>query len=147
MARHDPKRTGAATGTSDLVAPVPYWRAYLGGSIGPSQLAVADVDGDGKEDLLFATSGRVVAKRTDDTPIWESKPYGVYSISSVVDLDGDGKLDVVATAKDKVFVFAAQTGLLEWEEPDGEMGTIGRTLVGDLNGDGKPELLIMECGC
>ncbi len=32
MARHDAKRSGAATGKSDMVKPVPYWRTYLGGS-------------------------------------------------------------------------------------------------------------------
>ncbi len=147
MARHDAKRTGSATGKSDLTKPVPYWRTYLGGSLFPSQLAEADVDGDGRLDLLFASSGRIVAKRNDDSGIWQTKPYGVGYISAIADLDGDGKLDIVANASNKVLVFALATGLLEWEEPDGEMGSLARTLVADVNGDGKADVLAMECGC
>ncbi len=147
MARHDARRSGAATGKSDLVKPVPYFRTYLGGALSGGQLAEADVDGDGRMDLLFASSGRVVAKRNDDSGIWQTKPYGVGSISAIADLDGDGKLDVVANASNKVLVFALGTGLLEWEEPDGEMGALGRTLVGDADGDGKADVIALECGC
>jgi hypothetical protein len=147
LARHDARRSGAATGKSDLVKPVPYFRTYLGGSLSGAQLAEADVDGDGRLDLLFASSGRIVAKRNDDSGIWQTKPYGVGSISAITDLDGDGKLDVVASASNKVLIFALATGLLEWEEPDGEMGILGRALVADANGDGKADVVSFECGC
>lgn len=147
MARHDAKRSGAATGKSDMKKPVPYFRFYLGGAISTPQLAQTDVDGDGRSDLLLTNGGRIVAKRYDDSAIWQSKPYGIDSIIAVNDLDGDGKLDVVASSTSKVLIFALATGRLEWEEPDGEHGTLGRTLVTDFNGDGKADVLTVECSC
>lgn len=147
MTRHDGKRTGAAPGKSDFVAPVPYWRTYLGGSIGPAGFVSADVDGDGAYELIFGTGGRIVTKRQNDDPVCQTKPRGVGGIWAVVDVDGDGKLDVVSSNRDHVVVFSAQTGAIEWVEPDGEMGTIGRVLVGDLDGDKRPEITSIECGC
>lgn len=147
MARHDGKRTGAAPGKSDFALPVPYWRTYLGGSLGPSSFASADVDADGSNELLFGTGGRIVTKRQNDGPVCQTKPRGVNGIWAVVDVDGDGKLDVVSSNRDHAVVFSAQTGALEWVEPDGEMGTLGRVLVGDLDGDKKPEITSIECGC
>ncbi len=148
MARGDASRAGACGGKSDLAKPVPYWRTYLGGSIGPAQLATADVDGDGKPELLFSTSGRIVAKRDNDAIVWQSVPLGLRDIYAIVDVDGDGAADIVSSNPTSgVVVLSAKTGAVEWREPAGEMGTVGGVRIGDLDGDGKPELLIQECGC
>src|SRR5690242_17372308 len=71
MARHDAKRTSVATGTSDITKPVPYWKRYLGGSIGAQGMLVADVNGNGSQEVVYVTGGRVVAKLADDTVVWE----------------------------------------------------------------------------
>ena len=77
MARHDAKRVGAATGNSNLTAPTPYWRTYLGGAITGAQLLVADVSGTGTQDLLLATSGQVVAKDPAGAILWQTPTRGI----------------------------------------------------------------------
>lgn len=147
MHRHDAQRAGAATGTGNISSPTAYWRSYLGGAIGGSQLLVADVAGTGKNDLLFATSGQLVAKDPAGNVLWQTPPRGITQFSGIGDLDGDGILDVVAQSSDHVIVLSVRTGAVEWTEPDGEMGTIGAVRMGDVNGDGKPDVFPNECGC
>lgn len=147
MARHDGRRSGAAQGTSDLKSPVPYWRTYLGGSLQPQQLASVDLDADGRMDLLLSSSGRIVAKRSDDSVIWQSRPYDVRGVVAIADLNGDGTREIVADATSKVLILSLADGRLLWEQPDGELGTLGRSLVVDLDGDRKPDVLSVECGC
>jgi MYXO-CTERM domain-containing protein len=147
MARHDARRTGAAAGTSDIAAPVPYWRTYLGGAIGPLGMISADVNNDGKTEVVYVTGGRVVAKLADDSPVWETPPLGIGSIVALDDLDGDGKLDIVVAGSNHAYVIAGETGAIEWAEADGEMGTLGGVRVGDVNGDGRADVVVQECGC
>lgn len=147
MARHDAKRQGTATGTANIVSPVPFWRTYLGGAIGAGQLLTTDVNGDGVADAILATSGQIVAKGADDTVFWKTQPRGVASLAGLGDLDGDGSADIVAYSGDHVYVVSAKTGAIEWAEPDGEMGTIGSVRVGDVTGDGRPDVVVTECGC
>src|SRR5258708_5824554 len=58
MARHDVKRTGMAKGTGNMVKPATYWRRTLGGKLASNQLLAADVNGDGKIELVFLRAGR-----------------------------------------------------------------------------------------
>ncbi len=147
MARHDAKRTALATGTSNMVKPAVYWRSPLGGTLQSNEMLAADVNGDGKVEIVHVRAGRLVAKLADDTLVWQSPPMGLLGLVAIADVDGDGKPDVVAYSTDHAYVFAGATGAVEWAEPDGQMGTLGSLLVADLNGDGLPELLMEECAC
>lgn len=145
VSRHDPGRTGAATGQSDLRTPAPYWRYYLGGSIGPGVAeAIALVTGPAQ---AYVAGGRLSVARADGTPLWTSPNLALTALVGTADLDGDTTLELVAQSIDQVFVFSAVDGALRWAEPSGEMGTINGVRLGDVDGDGHPEVFIQECRC
>src|SRR5579859_1380852 len=145
MARHDAKRTGAAAGTSDITAPVPYWRTYLGGSVVDAQ--EVDIGRNKTNEILFVTGGRTMVKLPSDELVWQTPPLGIQSLVGIADLNGDGTLDVVVNSADRVYVLDATTGVVEWAEPEGEMGRIGVVRLADVDGNGRPDVLVEECGC
>jgi hypothetical protein len=147
MARHDAARTGAANGTSDIAQPEPVWRLYLGGSLGGSAMQPFDVDGDGSLDLVYLTGGSLVAKRVDDSLIWQTDVLGLEELNAIVDVNGDGTADIVASSNNRAHVFNVRTGAVEWAETAGELGVRAATRVGDLDGDSLPDVFVQECGC
>jgi hypothetical protein len=71
----------------------------------------------------------------------------VHSLVAIDDLDGDGVADIVTNSQGQVLIFNAKTGVLEWQEDPGEMGSIGAVRIADLDGDKKADLVVMECAC
>src|SRR5262245_59454726 len=110
VARHDNARTGAATGTSNLRTPAPYWRFYLGGNVGRGQsLPVPVDDGPG---VAYIAAGRLVVATASGITIWRSDNLVLTSLVGRADLDGDGAPELVAQSINRVFVFDATTGAL-----------------------------------
>ncbi|ACY15828.1 VCBS repeat-containing protein [Haliangium ochraceum] len=150
LPRADVQRSGRAKGYGDLRAPVPYWRYFLGARLEPRQVRVLG-HADGSETLLYVAGGALVAKRLDpagaDALRWESAGLGIDGIAAVADLDGRGEVEIVARARDGAVIVRAGDGAVLWRQPEGEMGTLGDLRIGDVDGDGLPELLAQECGC
>lgn len=147
-ARHDPQRSGVTDGVSDILEPKVKWRYYLGGSISGRGLITADADGDGKLDLVLATGGSITAVRLDDSHIWEASTLGAATMLGIFDLDGDGKQEVVAYINQGARAYDLATGALVWSQPPFEMGMTETARVADVNGDGRPDVVIGECrGC
>jgi hypothetical protein len=142
---------------------------YDSGSPGAASVVVADVNGDGKPDLIVAnnwncpeancaTNGTVgiLLGNGDGTfrPAVTYSSGGGFAVSvAVADLNGDGKPDlVVANANgtnvgvllgngDGTFQPAVTYGL------SGSEGATPETIViADLNGDGKPDLVVALYG-
>ena len=135
----------------------------LGTDTYPYRLAVGDIDGDGKPDIVCPTmeaNAFYVFRNTSvDTTIafggLKGVPTAVNPVSvSLGDLDGDGKLDVVVTNSSgggsSVSVFLNNstagsiaflnrsdltTGLDNYSSPTS-------SAVADLDGDGKPDMII-----
>ena len=144
--RHDPQRTGAAAGRSDIRAPEEVWRYYLGGSLGITGLAVHDVDGNGTDDFIMVAGGSLVAKGADDRVIWSLPARAFTGIAGLRDLDGGGGPELVVTGAVSVAVVDAATGAVRWELPPGTMKQFGGVRLGDLDGDGLDDLVITESG-
>ena len=125
--------------------------------VGATSVAIGDLNGDGKPDLVTANAGptanfvSVLINRGDGTfqaRLDYATGPGPYSVA-IGDLNGDGKPDL-ATANDgdntvSVLVnkgdgsFQARVDYATGVEPSS-------VAIGDLNGDGKPDLVTANSG-
>ena len=127
----------------------------------PQSIAAMDFDGDGLPDLAVAngddqTVGFYLNASTSGAPSFiqqtpipqpsDCYPQGV----AAGDLDGDGKPDLVMANSDtkymEVFQNNSTKGHISMTElaPFAEPGYANWVAIGDLNGDGKPDLVFAE---
>jgi FG-GAP-like repeat len=128
---------------------------------GATYLAAGDFNKDGKLDLavLGSVGVQIALGNGDGTFHGNLSLPGVFGASgpmAVADLNGDGNLDIVFTASNSTGVVATVqpgTVLVMLGHGDGTFATIvsytiGKTAtwvaIGDLNGDGKPDLAVAD---
>jgi subtilisin family serine protease len=132
---------------------VPGWPIDVPGRLFGSP-AVADLDGDGRDDVVVTQSAR---QPTDPRGVYAYGSYGqllpgwpqltnttfqiLDTTPALADLDGDGRPEVVVAASYYLYVFNSGGGLLSgW--PQLISTNVGTSLVlGDVDGDGRPDVL------
>ena len=118
--------------------------------VGAVRIAIADVDGDGSNELLVAMrEGVQIRSSRDLNVVRQLLPLQHCGWVEAVDLDGDGCLDIVASKYQDGRVYETQSAIF-WNGPDGftadhitglpTRGAVGCT-AGDLDGDGRPEII------
>lgn len=125
----------------------------------PSGIASGDLNGDGKVDLIISnsisSSVNVYRNTGSGSAISFAKRVDLATLSgltgvAVDDLDGDGKLDIAATnlTSSKISMFRNTTsgGELSFAaKVDSSSGSSAQAIaVGDLDGDGKPEIAVVN---
>lgn len=121
--------------------------------------AIGDVDGDGRNDVVFGAWDHhvyVITRNGTNLPGWPRDTRDtVWSSPSLVDLDGDGRLEIIIGADTHAEgppINTVDGGTLWVFRYDGtnypgfpkrETVVLGSTpAVGDIDGDGRPEIVI-----
>ena len=143
----------AATGVERWISPLGRYPA-IGGA------RLHDVTGDGRAELLLASSGSgalVGSQLADvyafDGDVTAGAPIATIELTthdydrgrnaSFADLDGDGRAELIFEGHRRIYAYDGATGVLRYE---GAVGPVpyaqGQTIVADLDGDGDDELLL-----
>jgi hypothetical protein len=136
-----------------------------GGFSSNGAAAVADVNGDGKPDIVVlnqcsdstCTSSSVgVLLGNGDGTFQTAVPYGSGGISTfsvtVADVNGDGKLDLIMTNLCTTSCTTSFVSVLlgngdgTFQSPINSSNVAGAMAVEDVNGDGKPDLVVGSNG-
>ena len=103
--------------------------------------AIADLNGDGKNEVVLARAERILSYGSDGTLLWSFDFAGrIWTSPIVADFRGDASLEIAFAARDKVYMLDASGQVLSgfpvtWED---EMRSLG---AGDVDGDGKLDLI------
>ncbi|HEY0464185.1 MAG TPA: FG-GAP-like repeat-containing protein [Polyangiaceae bacterium] len=126
-----------------------------GATVLDNAVAIADMDGDGLDDLVFGVNGGVSMARLGARPTWELfenlELPAQRSCASVAvgDFNADGRRDLVVEPKVNDGYSPVNTWLQTAtgdfsplpEAPAPYWGSTGRLLIGDLNKDGRDDLV------
>lgn len=103
--------------------------------------AVADLDGDGVQEIVVPRGEALLAWHPDGTLLWKFPTGGgrIWASPVVADFDDDGKLEVAFAAREKVYMLDS-TGSPRPGFPVVWQDELRSLAAGDLDGDGQLDL-------
>ncbi len=144
--RHNRLRLARGDGAGGLIAPRDFKVGRLFGEAVVTDLAAADLDGDGRPDLVGASGDLSILMNLGDGDfapverITASIPLGVLGTG---DVDGDGDVDVVAgdTDSGRLVVFENDRGSLHEVRTLAVLPPLTQLLLVDVDGDDIVDLV------
>jgi len=144
---------GAGDGT--FLDPIGF-PAGVSGVTAPTGVAVADLNGDGRADIVVASSSGCCpwsggigvlmngGSGTFQPPVYYADPAGVDTGQvAIADLNGDGRADVVETSlAGNVAIFLGNGDGTFQTAINVSVPAPSAVAIGDLNGDKKPDLVV-----
>ena len=117
---------------------------------GAVRVKIADVDGDGRNELLVATREGIQIRSQDNLrKVKQFLPLKYSTWVDAVDLDGDGRLDLIASKYENGKTYETESAVF-WNSPGGfsskhvtwlpTTGAMG-CMAGDLDGKGRPAII------
>ena len=155
-------QSGGVLASSSFAPQVP-----LRAGSNPYRVVIADLDGDGKPDLVvgnngdgsiwlyrnLGTNGTLAAASFAAPVVLATGASGSLYGLAVADLDGDGRLDIVTAnwSRNTLSIFQNQSlpGILTTNSFAARLnlpapGTPAAVAIGDLDGDGRPEIVVAD---
>ena len=126
--------------------------AGIAGTVKGDSLAVADLDNDGKPDVLFGAGTGMVLKNlgTKFVLVDAGISYKPGKVGpALCDFDGDGLVDLFVPQPDGACKLFRNLGNMKFADVTAKAGDLGKNLGhavgaawGDFDNDGKPDLLV-----
>ncbi len=117
--------------------------------------AIADIDGDGKPDIISTSGGLSIFRNTTTKGILDGSSFtiridssvsGTYPQPRVADLDGDGKLDIMVTYYDGIAVYKNTSTVGNISFAPKKIINMPQhpsiSAISDIDGDGKPDIIM-----
>jgi len=119
------------------------WSANIPPSTGG--VLIADINGDGFEDIICAGTGQVVAFNGDGSQIWSVSVTGAEDDmdAQMADLDKDGSLEIIVPVKRPAGIHVLNSDGSTFWRTTGLGGSVWSSpVVADIDGDGYPEIFV-----
>ncbi|MEE2856317.1 MAG: VCBS repeat-containing protein [Planctomycetota bacterium] len=134
--------TGLPLATTPALDLFPGLRQGIVGTFPTNQVIAADLDADGRSELVAITEGQLLRLERDGSGNWASETIGGSGLVSVAasDIDDDGDLDLIAVGAEGVFGFNNDAGSFNLSLFDANAAS--RIVIADLDRDGDDDLLV-----
>ncbi|UCH36250.1 MAG: VCBS repeat-containing protein [Armatimonadota bacterium] len=123
------------------------WQTKLDGGVS-SLLSVADVNGDGRKEIIVPVARSVVCLDAAGETVWEFAGHAECNGVSVADVDADGRPEILAAYDDQVLCCLDASGARKWAYHGGYAGGGSASFmppsVADLDGDGEVEIVFAD---
>lgn len=122
------------------------WRTRVGGRFFEAEPVAADIDGDGRPEIVIGTARNQVCVLLCDGTIRWRRQFGGWIWPSpeftIADVTGDGTVQIVVAPSDRTLWLLDRNGHVVWKREDLPFAGKPAPAVADIDGDGAAEVIV-----